>query len=706
MRRAIGLLVLAVVGCGSPSDVDGGMGPMDGSSADGGQHLPPGPPPTALLEVVALDVWGRPLDESSAQLDVRLNGASATAYGWPAALVLLDDSARIDLALEAPELEALTATLDYTGDARLDAVTLDGATSGHGASLRHELRTIDGVELPVHTIYLGLRHRWFAAEGRPARTGNHLELYISGEEAWSHVSTELGRATESAHLATWWWQSEFELVREEGLHPYQSVAERQPNTILAHMDRVPGTVRVLVGQLWTQDGLLSSLTSDGPLEDRGMTPGDGFEYMGMANPSRGVFDFTVAPFTFRDRVDPNGALSGFDPEDEIASRVPSHTADLTQWPISLDVPHASYHQKFIVIDGRVAFIGGMNLRPVDWDTEDHLVYEPRRMAFDATATDRLDVVNRMALPDNGPRKDYMVRLEGPSVEDAEDIFHERWANQLSEGVTYAEYASDYTPRTGQPAFEDGIAVQVTATLPEPFWEHAIAETWFNAIENAERYILIEDQYWRVPMLTELLIERMTMNPELRLIVITKPVNEYTDPGCEWTHRMNEDLASRFGGRYATYQLRAFDIDRDTLGPDETMAQFEDMDVHSKLLIVDDVFLSVGSCNKNNRGIVYEGELNVAVLDAAWVRAARRRIIQNMLPPGTPVSDDPLEWADQIRAAAAANDAVYGAWEAEGFDIDIDGAPLPAQYTPAGLLYGLSFRTPADCLLEGVGPDMT
>jgi len=127
-----------------------------------------------------------------------------------------------------------------------------------------------------------------------------------------------------------------------------------------------------------------------------------------------------------------------------------------------------------------------------------------------------------------------------------------------------------------------------------------------------------------------------------------------------------------------------------------------------MLIVDDVFMSIGSCNKNNRGIIYEGELNVAVLDADWVRAQRRRIFANILPAGTPPTDDTATWWQQFNDAAAWNDAVWDRWDDEGWDIDNgDGSgPLPVDYSPQRFVHGLSFGTKDDCFLEGVGPDMT
>ena len=52
----------------------------------------------------------------------------------------------------------------------------------------------------------------------------------------------------------------------------------------------------------------------------------------------------------------------------------------------------------------MAFIGGMNVKDVDWDSSEHLVFDPRRMEFEATESQRLAVVAREADPDFGPAR--------------------------------------------------------------------------------------------------------------------------------------------------------------------------------------------------------------------------------------------------------------------------------------------------------------
>jgi hypothetical protein len=81
------------------------------------------------------------------------------------------------------------------------------------------------------------------------------------------------------------------------------------------------------------------------------------------------------------------------------------------------------------------------------------------------------------------------------------------------------------------------------------------------------------------------------------------------------------------------------------------------------------------------------------------------MLANLLPGWAPTDAAP-EWIADLRAAAQQNDAVFAAWEDEGGDISLDGAPLPSSFNPRGFVYTLDFGVLSDCLLESVGPDMT
>ncbi|MFK8002095.1 MAG: phosphatidylserine/phosphatidylglycerophosphate/cardiolipin synthase family protein [Polyangiales bacterium] len=726
-RRLSLLLLSFALACGDDDGTsDGGSAFPDGSAPDGfaldgsdasfvdAGPADAGPAPMALLYVHSLDLWGQPFPRGEGSLTVYSGGDLVARSSEAELQVALYEAGTYTLVLEAPGHHTMEATVTYDGggaDDALGATTPRSETPG-GLLVAHGEEQVGAWPvLPTHRVLLGLRHRYFSAQGPPARRGNDVTLYTSCDTAWAAVDAEIRGATESVHMASWWWESDFELVRDAETHPFLSDAERAEATIISALESNSATSRIMIGQLVSQDGLLSNLSTDEPLRSRGAASGDNFEYMGQANETSGRFEFMVEPMAFSDRVFEQGESNGvpladyrLDGETLLASVVPPHPVDLNDWPlgISLEIQAASWHQKFSVMDGEVAFVGGMNLQAVDWDTEEHLVFEPRRMEFDTSLGRRMDVITRERQTDTPPRKDFFTRIEGPVVEDVNAIFEQRWSYLIDTDVEYADEASPFTAQPVAPAGD--IQAQVTVTMPEPFWDHSIAESWFNAVNQAENFIFVEDQYWRVPMLVDAIVERMEEVPELQLVVITRPMNQLVDPGCEWTYITNEQIESRFPDRYTLLQIRAFDYTDDDFGPDETRGHFPEIYIHSKMLIVDDVFMSVGSANKNNRGIVYEGEMNLAVYDAAWVAAEREGIVEHLLPAGMSVMAG-TAWIEQLREAASWNDFVYENWDDEAFDINLNGDPLPDDYRPRGFLYSMSFPDSDSCFIEGVGPDM-
>ncbi len=664
----------------------------------------------AVVEVYAMDIWGRLLPEDETALEVHGRRSKSSLTAGPVRYLPLTETDTVTLRLSASGHAPAEVSVSFDGTGALEGLSAElvGDDARQGFCSSRQVLAYGEQALPTISLYLGLRHNWFSSQGRPPRAGNRIELFMDGEAGWGQVYADLDRASASVLLSTWWWESDFELVRPADTHHLLNPEVRWGNTILGVLERSPAHKRILVGQFWGQDSIFSWITTDAKLRAHAEASNDGFEFMGMANETHGQFYFEPASFSFGERVrEQHEELVRRDLEhdDPIESNVPSRYVDMTDWPVSVDFNHASYHQKFVVVDDEVAYVGGMNLTDTDWDTSEHEVFEHRRMRYGASEAARAAVMDRERLPDKGPRKDYVLRVEGPAAQDVADVFKRRWDLQLDESADYADRSTPFEVGRHIAPRPSGATVQVTATLPQPLWEHAIAESWLNAVAQAESFILIEDQYFRMPMINEAIAARMDEVPSLQLIVITKPTNDWTDPACEWTARSHELFSTRFPTRYRTFRLRSFDTVV-TWGANETESRFADIDIHSKMLIIDDFFMSVGSCNKNNRGIVYEGELNVAVLDREWVGNERRRILENMLPAGTQVSDDVQGWIAQLTEAAAWNDAVFGRWEEQGHDISLDGAPLPETYGPRGFVYSLSFPNPSDCLIEGMGPDIT
>ena len=579
-----------------------------------------------------------------------------------------------------------------------------GVTGTARWALSSDLRPSDEGELcRVETLYVGLDHAWYAASAdRPPRVGNRVELMHSGEDAWAGVHSDLLEASEQIHIATWMWESDHELLRPDD-HATLTDEQRQAHTLLAVLDSMPDVdKRVLVSRFCDDDcgGLLDWVTVDDALALRGQTPDDRFEVAAQGNPTDvPLFDeFEPAPvhWSFVERV---------------AARPDFADRDFAPDPFApgsderFDAPIASYHQKLMAIDGEVAWVGGMNLKGNDWDTTEHEVFDPRRMDLDATFADRLAVAQREARPDHSPRKDYAARLEGPLVHDVDSLLLQRWQQSISAEEPFTAGNTTWTPSAPAAALSGGVEAQFQLTMPTPASERSILESLLKAFAQAEEFIYIEDQYWRAPALNEVLLERLKARPELKLVVVTSEVLAI-DPAAEWTIRTDELFRSEVPDQYLTLTTRSFDwapaydlFDGWVVEPHVVPHS-----LHSKLVIVDDRYLSIGSANKNNRGMLYEGEANIAVLDDGWVRDRRIEIFDNLLGPGfaPQMTDDFSETWELLQEAANWNEWVAAWWEdaAPGMS-ESEAASAAEEVWPSGFLAPLVF--PEDSVVAP-GPD--
>ena len=176
-----------------------------------------------------------------------------------------------------------------------------------------------------------------------------------------------------------------------------------------------------------------------------------------------------------------------------------------------------------------------------------------------------------------------------------------------------------------PASAGGQLAQIARTTPHG--EEGILDLYRRAIRNARRYIYIENQYFRSPSLAEELANACRKNPKLRLIAVVWPVNDgkksLTDPSAYWTAKTQDAIRQVC----PDFQLtRLFSVDRSADGS----VQYVTVDMHAKVLIVDDVWLTVGSANINERGFKYEAEINAAILDRKTARDLRVRLMAEHL----------------------------------------------------------------------------
>jgi phosphatidylserine/phosphatidylglycerophosphate/cardiolipin synthase-like enzyme len=78
------------------------------------------------------------------------------------------------------------------------------------------------------------------------------------------------------------------------------------------------------------------------------------------------------------------------------------------------------------------------------------------------------------------------------------------------------------------------------------------------------------------------------------------------------------LESEFGIKVCTAMLNA-------CGSDGREWRYREIYIHSKLLLIDDVFCTLGSANLNQRSMTADSEMNLATIDPKLTMDLRRRI---------------------------------------------------------------------------------
>jgi phosphatidylserine/phosphatidylglycerophosphate/cardiolipin synthase-like enzyme len=665
-----------------------GMDTSDGGDTGGARSICS---PLGNLAVVTMDIWAQELEAEG----IGEGWYPVPSLGDGARILPLGGAASITLELEADLHLPIRIEVSFSGLGGPDAFGAEPPTEGRIAAAYADLE-VEGQTCPSYILFVGLEHLWFAsAAAPPTRSG--AELLINGESFWSAVQSDLEEAGQRVTWSTWWWDSDFELYRSGDLDLTEG--QRSHNTSMGLLQRLQGVDRkLLINRFWAENlDWAAYLNTDSELRDAAESDVDGIDVIlqgnGTESPVSGEYDAVPRDFSFSGRVGENPLYSDLEMVLHDGMQARSFSLDAASW-----------HQKMIAIDGRIAYVTGMNTTGTDWDDDQHLVFNPLRMDIGAGLGERTDVLMEEVLPDHVPRRDYGLRLEGPAARQAEAVFWQRWEDSRSQGLLYAENTTAFGLDGAAEAPEDAVQVQITATLPSPVDEMSIFETHSRAVRQAKQYIFIEDQYFRAPMLNELILERMQEEPELLLIVATMEVDE-SDPGLKHTYLSDRAFAEAFPDRYLLLQLRATELlaDEGWLYDDVEVLN-ERIYTHSKLRIVDDVFLSVGSCNMNNRGYKYEGELNASVLDRDFVQEQRRRIFLQYVGEeyAEYLSDDARNNFDVLRIARDYNQLVLDWWEDNQGDLDAAAAEEEwVEWRPSGFVFPLAF---SESYFD-VGPDL-
>lgn len=254
----------------------------------------------------------------------------------------------------------------------------------------------------------------------------------------------------------------------------------------------------------------------------------------------------------------------------------------------------SHHQKIVVLDDALAFVGGLDLTKGRWDTSRHTPGEPHRRTPDGKTY--------------APFHDAQLMVEGEAAAVLGKLARRRWqrATDSEPQATSVPAEACLWPTIVEPEFKD-IGIAIARTEPEYQGGEPVREVlqlYLDGIRAAERSVYIENQYFTSPIVGQAIAERLSEADGPEVVIVTRRT------GGSWLERntmevLRARLIRRLAPKDEHRRLRVYYPEQAGLGEDC-------IHLHSKLMIVDDRLLRVGSSNLNNRSMGIDTECDLAI----------------------------------------------------------------------------------------------
>lgn len=255
---------------------------------------------------------------------------------------------------------------------------------------------------------------------------------------------------------------------------------------------------------------------------------------------------------------------------------------------------ASHHQKIALVDGALAFVGGMDVCDHRWDGREHRLDDPRRVTSNGKAYH--------------PYHDAQVYLRGAAVDAVVDLFERRWELATDETFELPRADNEFEIEDAIPmgAGKVGLSETRGAVVDRVEECRHIEQRFVRSIERAERLVYIENQYFTSQTIYEALMSRLDTSGETLQVVLVLPrepsaLKEVLALGIRQSKLLTTlvETAKKCGHRLGVYYSSPSDKAEDATY------------IHSKIMVVDDTLLVVGSANTTNRSLGVDSELDVA-----------------------------------------------------------------------------------------------
>lgn len=336
----------------------------------------------------------------------------------------------------------------------------------------------------------------------------------------------------------------------------------------------------------------------------------------------------------------------------------------------LDPKHpvgASHHQKVVVIDHSLAFVGGLDLTRCRWDTGRHAPGDPMRIDPDGKPY--------------GAFHDVQAAVEGDVARALGEMAAERWRRATGRQPRMARegVSRKLWPRGLEPLLTD-VDVGIARTAPAYDGEPGVTEIrelHLDAFAAARRTLYLENQYFSSNLLADALAARLPEadGPEIVL------VSRRSESGWLEEHSMGmlrarahrKMLSVDTHHRYRLYYPHV--PDPDGAGAHLPPSQ-QGVNVHSKVTIVDDTLISIGSANLNNRSLGLDTECNIVIEAggdariAAAIRTMRARLVAEHLEA------DPVELVEAQARGEPLHHTIARLHRPGGRTLEAFDPPLP------------------------------
>jgi phospholipase D1/2 len=260
-------------------------------------------------------------------------------------------------------------------------------------------------------------------------------------------------------------------------------------------------------------------------------------------------------------------------------------------------PGASHHQKIVVIDDSIAFCGGMDIAGGRWDTPEHRTDDPRREGK------------------SGPypaSHDVQAIVDDEAARALAEIVRDRWYGATAESIL-PTVPSDIWPAAVLPDMND-VNIGISQT--------EIEQLHLDLIAAAHESIYIENQYLTSDTIVAALCRRLQESdgPEILIILPLKNygwLEEHTIEVLRFRCIRQLREQDRFNRLRVCY-------------PVVPNSDGKPVGVHSKIMVIDDRLLRIGSANLTNRSMRLDTECDITIEATSSQQRTRILRLRNRL----------------------------------------------------------------------------